>query len=121
MLKNRSISQFVSYCIIGILNTAVHYVVFYLTLKVVSLQFVANTLGFCCGLVFSFFLNSKITFKKQVSLFRFIKLGLANGFVAFLFGAIGDVFSLSPILTFVTYVIINPVVGFMLAKFFVFK
>ena len=121
MLKNKSLREFISYCAIGVLNTAVHYAVFYFTLTLISLQSIANTLGFCCGLIVSFFLNSKITFKKKVSLLRFMKLGLASGVVALLFGAMGDILSLHPTLTFISYVIVNPVIGFLLAKFFVFK
>ena len=121
MLNTKSIREFVCYCTIGVINTAVHYAVFKLTLVVIAWQFIANTFGFSCGLIVSFFLNSKFTFKRQMSLFRFIKLGIANGSIAFLFGAIGDIFCLHPTFTFIIYVIVNPVIGFLLAKFFVFK
>lgn len=121
MLKNKSLCEFISYCAIGVINTATHYAVFYFTLTLITLQSIANTLGFCFGLIVSFFLNSKITFKKKVSFIRFLKLGLTSGFVALLFGAMGDILSLHPNLTFIVYVIVNPIIGFLLAKYFVFK
>lgn len=121
MSKAKSFKEFISYCVIGVLNTAVHYAAFRSVLSVVSLQTIANTLGFFCGLVVSFFLNSRITFKKEVSFLRFLKLGLASGAVALAFGALGDILALHPTLTFVSYVFVNPVIGFLLAKHFVFK
>ena len=121
MLKAKSLREFISYCTIGVLNTAVHYVVFRGLLTIVSLQTIANTLGFCCGLVVSFFLNSRFTFKTKVSFFRCFKLGLASGAVALVFGALGDILALHPTLTFVSYVLVNPVIGFLLAKYFVFR
>ena len=121
MSKAKSLTEFVSYCVIGVLNTAVHYGVFLGLLALVPLQTIANTAGFICGLVVSFFLNSRFTFKKDVSFVRFLKLGLASGIVALVFGVMGDILSLHPTLTFVCYVIINPIIGFLLAKYFVFK
>ena len=121
MSKAKSLTEFVSYCAIGVLNTAVHYGVFLGLLALVPLQTIANTAGFVCGLVVSFFLNSRFTFKKPVSFVRFLKLGLASGVVALVFGLLGDLLALHPTLTFLSYVFVNPVIGFLLAKHFVFK
>ena len=121
MLKNKLTRQFFAYCAIGVLNTVVHYAVFAATLMVINSQALANTFAFGVAVTVSFFLNSKITFKKKTSFFRFLKLALASGFVALIFGAMGDIFALHPTLTFVAYVLVNPVIGFLLAKFFVFK
>ncbi len=121
MSKAKSFTEFACYCAIGVLNTAVHYVVFRGLLALVPLQTITNTAGFVCGLVVSFFLNSRFTFKKAASLTRFLKLGLANGVVALVFGLLGDLLALHPTLTFVVYVFVNPMIGFLLAKHFVFK
>ena len=121
MLKNKVSRQFFAYCAIGVLNTVVHYAVFAATLMVINSQALANTFAFGVAVTVSFFLNSKITFQKQVSLKRYFKLTLANGLVAFTFGAMGDILALHPLLTFVSYCVVNPIIGFLLAKFFVFK
>ena len=121
MSQAESFTEFACYCAVGLLNTAVSYVVFRGLLALIPLQTIANTLGFCSGLIVSFFLNSRLTFKKTLSFARFLKLGLASGGVALIFGALGDLFSLPPTLTFVSNVLVNPAIGFLLAKHFVFK
>lgn len=62
MLKNFSI-----YTLIGILNTGLHYVVFY-ALYVNSLnQSYSNLIAFLLSATFSFFMNAKFNFKYRVN------------------------------------------------------
>lgn len=113
--------EFFCYCLIGVVNTAVHYAVFMGIVSLGLLQTVANGLGFLFGLTTSFLLNSSITFKKKTTVPRFLKLAIVSGALALVFGALGDFSRMNPSLTFVLYVLVNPVVGFLLAKYFVFR
>lgn len=58
--------QFLRYNIVGILNTAVDYLVFTLLVKAFAVGYlVANPIAYGCGLVNSYVLNSRWTFKEQ--------------------------------------------------------
>lgn len=113
--------QFITYCLIGLLNTAIHFLAFILFLKIVPYQTISNLLGFCLGLCFSFFMNSYFTFKEKPNVKKFIKMVLTSGGLAFFFGFLGDSFQFSPFVTFGLYIIINPIIGFLLTKYYVFS
>lgn len=115
------VKQFITYCLIGLVNTGIHFFAFLLFLNLIGLQAIANFLGFTLGLLFSFFMNSCFTFKKRPSFVKFLKMALTNGGLAFLFGFLGDCFEFRPLLTFGLYISINPVLGFLLTKYFVFS
>ena len=59
-----SAKQFITFSFIGISNTLIHYSVFLLLLRILSLNYlISSGIGYCCGLTNSYFLNRKITFK----------------------------------------------------------
>lgn len=112
---------FIIYCAIGVFNTLIHYCAFSFLINYISYQSVANFIGFVFGLVSSFVLNGKITFNKRLTTTVFFKHVCCNGALAFLFGLFGDVSNLEPSYTFLIYLAINPIVGFVIAKYIVFK
>lgn len=115
------IREFITYGLIGILNTLIHFICFLLLLEIIKYQTIANFFGFMAGLIFSFFMNAKFTFKQDVSLIKFVKMTLVSGGISIFFGFIGDYLSLSPYLTFSVYVLVNPIIGFLLTRFYVFN
>lgn len=60
--------QFVRFCVVGVVNTALNYAVYWLLLEGAGLQYlVAGALGFLSGAVSGFFLNRKWTFAARVA------------------------------------------------------
>ena len=58
--------QFVMFALIGCLNTALHFIVFLLFFRGGILpMLLASTVGYCAGLVNSYFLNRRFTFKVE--------------------------------------------------------
>lgn len=113
--------QFISYCLIGLFNTAIHFFSFLFFLRIFDYQTVSNFLGFCLGLCFSFFMNAYFTFKEKPDIKKFIKMTITSGGLAVFFGFLGDSFQFSPFVTFGLYVIVNPIIGFILTKYYVFS
>lgn len=118
---NKSLRQFSTYCLIGVINTIVHFAVFCFANSIIGFQSISNLIGFFFGLCLSFVLNGKFTFKKKANFKSFIKFSISSGSLAFVFGWVGDVFVLQPHITFILYICINPLLGFLLAKYFAFK
>ena len=59
-----SAKQFFIFSFIGILNTLIHYSVFLFLLRVLDVNYlISSGIGYCCGLINSYFLNRKFTFK----------------------------------------------------------
>ena len=110
-----------TYGFIGIVNTGIHFVVFWSILYWVDLQAFANLCGFLIAVVFSFFMNARLTFKAKPTRRRFQRMVISMALVSVLFGAIGDVFKLYPLITFGIYFLLNPLIGFFVTKYFVFE
>lgn len=119
--------SFILYCLVGVINTFIGFgIVFALTFAGV-LPELANFLGYCIGIVCSFFLNSKITFaknkvKKSQGLLKFaLSMGVAyllNLLVLFLnYRIFGLNVYLSQILAGGSYTLC----GFLLSRFFVWR
>lgn len=117
----KEFKQFICFCLIGLINTAIHFIVFISLLKFIPYQSIDNFVGFTFGLLFSFFTNAKFTFKQKATKYKFLKMLIVSGSLSFIFGVIGDFFCLNPILTFVLYIIINPIFSFLFIKKIVFN
>ncbi len=56
--------QFFKFSLVGISNTLIHYFVFLILLKILHINYlISSGLGFCCGLINSYYLNRRFTFK----------------------------------------------------------
>ena len=123
-MKNSTITsfkQFFSFCIIGVFNTGIHFLLFIQIMEFVTSQTIANFLGFVGGVIFSFFMNARFTFQKKASVGRLGKMFLVSGSLSLIFGGAGDLFSWHPYLTFLVFIIFNPIVSFVLTKKIVFN
>lgn len=80
--KSIVIVQFLKFSLIGLLNTSLHYFVFLALYRLFSVHYlVASTIGYSVGLLNSFVLNRKWTFKSKENgvsgeLFRFLIVNL---------------------------------------------
>lgn len=118
---------FFLYCFVGIINTFIGFgIIFFLTF----LGFVpelANFLGYCIGIVCSFFLNNKITFSDK-------KINKSQGLLKFA-GSMGVAYLVNLIILFLSYRIFEldvyfsqvlagsgyTLCGFLLSRGFVWK
>lgn len=120
--KRRSeLRELITYGLIGVLNTGIHFLFFLWVVECFHSQALANAIGFSAAVVVSFLLNSRFTFKKTPTGIRFIRMYLAMLCVSVFFGALGDVCNIYPIITFIIYCVLNPIVGFIVTKYFVFR
>jgi putative flippase GtrA len=65
-------AEFLRFLLVGISNTLVTYLLYLLLLNVLP-YIAAYTIGYCAGIVLSYFLNVLFVFKKSVSLASFLK------------------------------------------------
>lgn len=116
------IQLMVRYGLVGIVNTLVHWVVFFSLYTLLEWsQSYSNVIAFFVAVTGSFFLNAAFTFKRAVSMKRYVLFTLFMGCLSFLTGMVSDVNALSPWLTLVIFTAVSFVIGFIWSKFFVFK
>ncbi len=114
--------QFLSYALIGCLNTAIHWGIFAVAFWGLHWQqALSNLSGFIVAVTFSFVANLKITFKSQGSVLRFFSFSTFMACLSWLIGYISDTMQLSPLFTLVTFSGVSLVLGFLFSKYIVFK
>jgi len=77
----RSAKQFVSFSLIGLINTAVHFTVFLLLLRALGLPILlSSACGYCAGVANSYFMNRAWTFGlvTRPSVKEFVKFAVVN-------------------------------------------
>lgn len=115
------LKTFTRYFSIGIINTAIHWIVFYSVYMILDVQSVSNIFGFMAAVTFSFFANARWTFKSEVTTIRYIAMVTFMGTLSWFIGKQADSNQLPPLLTLVFFSGTNLVVGFLFSKFFVFR
>lgn len=113
---------FAKYVSVGIVNTAIHWLIFVLCIYALHLsQALANLLAFSFAVSFSYVANARFTFRSQATLRRYI---LFVGFMGMLSVAVGwmaDKTDLNPLFTLVIFSAISLMCGFFYSKHFVFR
>lgn len=77
------LAQFIKFSLVGVLNTAIHYGVFYVLYRYAGLyHLLASAAGFCLAVVHSYILNKFWTFRRRGSRIReeFLKFFLVSIF-----------------------------------------
>ena len=60
------LTQFIKFSLVGLLNTAIHYGIFYVTYEYMGLyHLLASTIGFCFAVTNSYLINKHWTFKTR--------------------------------------------------------
>jgi len=122
------LKQFVKFALVGVLNTAIHYGVFYSLYEFVGLYYVlASGIGFCLAVTNSYFFNKFWTFKRRGSDVRreFVKFFIVNcltlsinlGSMAILV----ELFAMHPPVAQLVTIGITLVINFLGNKFWTFK
>lgn len=111
-------SRFVS---VGVINTAIHWLSFFMLTYLEFGQAIANLSAFVVAITFSFYANGRFTFKSKVSLRRYLTFTGFMGALAFSFGLVADFWELHGLITLVLFSGTSLVVGFLFSKYVVFK
>lgn len=116
------IKIFSRYFTVGIMNTAIHWVVFSAILfNTGAGQSLANFGAFCVAVTFSFFVNARWTFSSEATTLRYLIYVVFMGAVASTVGWAADISDLPPLVTLVTFSAISLICGFLYSKFIVFR
>lgn len=114
--------RFSKYSAVGILNTAIHWIVFYLLTGLAALQqSYANLIAFLVAMTFGFVFNSLWTFSTTISLKRYFYYAFVMGFIAFIFGAISDIAHFPRLITLVAFSGCSLFFGYLSSKHLIFR
>ena len=120
--KNHKI--FIKFCIVGLINTFIHYFLAITLIKSGYSFFLANLGGFSCALINSFYLNAIFTFKKPINFNafqRFLLLSLGGVIATLLVDNISSNILLSDQIKVIFAIIVVLPVNYVLLKSFVYK
>ena len=120
--KNHKI--FIKFCIVGLLNTFIHYFLAVSLIESGYSFFLANLGGFGCALINSFYLNAIFTFNKPINFIafqRFLLLSIGGILATLLVDNISSIFSYSDQIKVIFAIIIVLPVNYILLKSFVYK
>jgi putative flippase GtrA len=76
-LKFSDLFQMVNFCLVGLVSTVFTLAIIYALMFFGSGLVLANFSGYVLGIVLNFFLNSRLTFKKEISIRLFYRFLLA--------------------------------------------
>ena len=120
--KNHKI--FIKFCIVGLINTFIHYFLAITLMKSGYSFFLANLGGFSCALINSFYLNAIFTFNKPINFNafqRFLLLSLGGVLATLLVYSISSNILLSDQIKVIFAIIVVLPVNYILLKSFVYK
>ena len=115
---------FIKFCIVGLINTFIHYFLAITLIKSGYSFFLANLGGFSCALINSFYLNAIFTFKKPINFNafqRFLLLSLGGVVATLLVDNISSNILLSDQIKVIFAIIVVLPVNYILLKSFVYK
>ncbi|MGI9896470.1 GtrA family protein [Vibrio natriegens] len=115
------IVNFSIYSLIGVFNTSIHWIVFYIFYSLNVEQSYCNILAFMCAASFSYMANSRYNFGIKPTKNRYIFFVIGMGVINYLIGLNSEIFELSPLFTLVTSSITSLFLGFSFSRFFIFR
>ncbi len=115
------IVNFSIYALIGVFNTTIHWVVFYIFYSLNLEQSYCNILAFMCAASFSYLANSKYNFGIKPKKEKYICFIIGMGLINYLIGFNSEIFGLSPLFTLVTSSVSSLFLGFIFSRFFIFR
>ncbi|WIJ65174.1 GtrA family protein [Serratia nevei] len=94
--------KFFKYAAVGVLNTAIHWAVFFCMLRYLGAdQALSNFVAFCIAVTFSFFVNTKVTFQSTATTTRYVLYVAFMGFLSILTGYMADHYTITPWITLI--------------------
>lgn len=115
------LSSFTRYLSVGVLNTALHWMVFGAMIVSDVPQSLSNLVAFVAAVTFSFFANARWTFKERATPVRYGLYIAFMGALAATVGWVGDRSNSHPLLTLIVFSICSLGFGFLYSRFIVFR
>ncbi|MBR9788140.1 MAG: translocase [Vibrionaceae bacterium] len=115
------IVNFSIYALIGVLNTTIHWVVFYIFYSLSFEQSYCNILAFICAASFSYLANSRYNFGMKPKKIKYIYFIIGMGIINYLIGFNSEILGLYPLFTLVTSSLSSLFLGFIFSRFFIFR
>lgn len=115
------LNLFTRYLSVGVVNTAIHWAVFFILQFCGLNQLISNITAFAVAVTFSFMANAYFTFRQKATSWRYVAYVIFMGGLAAVTGYISDAVTISPVLTLIIFSAISLAVGFIYSKFFVFR
>lgn len=113
---------FLSYSLVGLVNTLIHWQIFFVLRVAVGLsQATSNFAAFCVAASFSFYVNALYTFEAKVSALGYVLFIGVMGALSFIVGYLGDRWHVHGLLTVAAFSLLSLVIGFLLSRFVVFR
>ncbi|WP_338511338.1 GtrA family protein [Erwinia aphidicola] len=112
---------FARYASVGVVNTAIHWIVFLFIHWLGFNQATSNMFAFLVAVTFSFFANARFTFKGEVTTGRYMIYLAFMGAMAASVGQMSDSLGMPSIVTLVTFSAVSLVMGFFYSKYIVFR
>jgi putative flippase GtrA len=112
---------FIRYALIGLANTTIHWVFFYILYFFEIKQFFCNFIGFSCAALFSYVMNMKYNFKLKQRVGGFILFYIIMGVLSLIIGLIADGFLFKPLCTLILSSVLSLVLGYIFSKHLVFR
>lgn len=110
------------YASVGVLNTALHWLVFLGVFYGAGLnQAYSNFIAFLVAVTFSFFANARYTFNVQADKRRYLFFVSFMAFLSYAAGWVAQRLGLPPLITLVLFSLTSLVVGFLYSRFVVFR
>ncbi len=112
---------FLRYTSVGVLNTLVHWSIFFLLYQLGASQAVSNTGAFLVAVTLSFVLNAVFTFQARATGARYLCFVAFMGALGLATGAAADRLALHPLVTLVVFSSSSLVLGFAYSRWVVFR
>ena len=116
----KSLPKFISYSAIGVLNTALHWISFYILYAYNNAQAVSNGIAFLLAVTFSYMMNARFTFKDKPCLRKYVPYSLGMAAISYGIGLAADHIGAFPLVTLVTSSAVSLAVGFLFADKVIF-
>ncbi|BCN22969.1 GtrA family protein [Vibrio alfacsensis] len=109
--------MFTRYTLVGIFNTAVHFITFFFLISFGYSQGASNLIAFSLAVSCSYIINTKITFKAKYKLMDYAIYVIFMGLLSYLIGYLGDYLMLPSVLSLITFSSMSLVIGYRFSKF----
>lgn len=121
----KSHREFLTFCVIGGLNTLVHAVIVTLLAGQLAVnQVYANVCGFLAANIVSFVLNSKLTFRTKLGFlnyFKFLSSSLVTLGIVVVLSAAAVYFDVNYLYALAGLIILSPILNFLILKYLAFR
>ena len=117
MLMSKTWRKFSKYSVVGVLNTLIHFLVFYFLVFFLSLsQAASNLIAFSIACSFGFVANTFFTFSKRFEVKKYFYYLIFMGGLSYIVGLLSQHLSLSPWGTPFAFSFVSWILGFLISK-----